>query len=377
MKLGRLIFWVIILLCLSAPDWGTAGESEEYLQITGPCDLVFPEDHGAHPGYRTEWWYYTGNVRSADGREFGYQLTFFRSAIQSSRQPADRPDPASAWRFDQIYLAHAAVTDIKNHVHHHAELTCREALGMAGVFQDTDRIRVRLKNWSTEVMPDAHALRAYAEPFSFELTLTPLKPPVLHGLRGYSRKGARSESASCYYSLTRMKTSGKLTVGDKEISVEGDSWMDHEFSSAPLESDLEGWDWFSLQLDDDSELMVYLLRKKDGSYSPASCGTFVKPSGESVHLDSAEFDITVQDTWTSSDTRAVYPSKWEVRILPESIRLVITPTVPDQEMTTEESTKVTYWEGSVSARGSRNERPINGRGYVELTGYEKPFDAPM
>jgi predicted secreted hydrolase len=215
------------------------------------------------------------------------------------------------------------------------------------------------------------------DPFSFDLNLTPVKPPVFHGKQGYSRKGSTPERASCYYSLTRLETKGRMTLAGKTFAVSGLSWMDHEFSTAPLEPGLVGWDWFSLQLSDNTEIMIYLLRQTDGKLNPASSGTYIRSNGKTRHLSRREIEVTVTDNWNSPNSRAVYPARWQLGIPSLSLDLIISPNLADQEMRTAESTGVTYWEGSVSVKGYKGENRVNGQGYVELTGYAKTFDAPL
>lgn len=350
-------------------------DAADYPAITGPCDLVFPQDHGPHPAYRTEWWYYTGNLESDAGRRFGYQLTFFRSRL---RPDADEsPETASAWRTPHLFLAHAAVSDPATGRFWYADRLSRAALGMAGASREGDAVRVVLRDWSAHLQPQAHRLAAAADDFRLDLTLVPLKSPVLHGDRGYSRKGSAPEQASCYYSFTRLETTGRLEAGGETWQVSGTSWMDHEFSSAPLASGLVGWDWFSLQFSDGSELMLYLLRQADGSFSPSSGGTFVAPDGSSRPLFAPDVVVTPLATWKSPASGAVYPARWRVQVKPLDLDLMVAPSMPAQELQTPESTRVTYWEGSVEATGRVGQKPLAGRGFVELTGYAQPFDAPL
>lgn len=348
-----------------------------YLTITGPCNLEFPKDHGAHPGYRTEWWYYTGNLRSQTGDLYGFQLTFFRSQISPPDSDKNWPDPPSAWRTQQIYLAHAAVSDIGAKRHLQTELVSREALSMAGVLHRPSETVVYLKNWSARIGAEAQVLHVDTDEFSYELTLKPLKPPVLHGQAGYSLKGSSPERASCYYSYSRLAVEGQLAIGGKTMAVGGQGWMDHEFSTAVLEPGIKGWDWFSLQLSDRTEIMLFLLRTDDGGISAVSGGTFVDPEGNTRTIGKDEFAVTTLDTWKSPHSKAAYPSRWRLQVFPNSLDLTITPNLADQEMQTSGSTGVTYWEGSVSIRGTRNANQINGQGYVELTGYAEGFDRPM
>ena len=368
-------FFILFVLVISRP--ALAEEPSNYLTITGPCNLEFPKDHGAHPGYRTEWWYYTGNLHSESGDLYGFQLTFFRSQISPPGAEKAWPNPPSAWRTQQIYSAHAAISDIAGKRHLQAELLSREALTMAGVLNRPPETVVYLKNWSARIDCEAHVLNVDTDEFSYKLTLKPVKPPVLHGQAGYSLKGSSPERASCYYSYTRQEVDGRLTIGGKTFAVSGQGWMDHEFSTALLEPGIKGWDWFSVQLSDRTEIMVFLLRANDGGISAVSSGTFVDPEGKTRAIGKDEFAVTILDTWKSPHSKAVYPSRWRLRILPYSLDLTIFPNLADQEMQTSESTGVTYWEGSVSVRGTRGANPISGQGYVELTGYAESFDIPM
>ena len=220
-------------------------------------------------------------------------------------------------------------------------------------------------------------LKAGTAEFSYDLTLTPAKPPVLHGRAGYSLKGSSPQRASCYYSYTRLEVDGHLTIGGKTFAVSGQGWMDHEFSTAMLEPGIKGWDWFSLQLSDRTEIMVFLLRTDEGGISAVSSGTFVDPEGKTRTIGKDDFAVTILDTWQSPHSKAVYPSRWRLRVFPFALDLTISANLADQEMRTSESTGVTYWEGSVSIRGTRDANPINGQGYVELTGYAESFDIPM
>ncbi len=354
-----------------------AEDQNGYLTVTGPCHPTFPKDHGPHPGYRTEWWYYTGNLLAASGNQYGYQLTFFRSQISPSDTTTNWPRPSSAWRTQQVFVGHAAISDLSKKKHRHAELMAREALGMAGASQKTAATTVFIKNWSTTIGADSHVLAAHTADFSIDLTLQPAKPPVLHGQAGYSRKGSTAKKASCYYSLTRLISKGMLKIDGKTIAVEGLSWMDHEYSTDPLEAGIVGWDWLSLQLSDQTELMLFFLRQQNGEIHPASSGTFVDRSGRPQHLTREDFSFTALKQWQSPRSNAVYPVAWHLNILPLAIELTIVANLNDQEMVTAATTGVTYWEGSVSATGTLAEQPVRADGYVELTGYAKAFRAPL
>ncbi len=365
----------LMILTVSQPSW--ADDQKGYLAVTGPCHQTFPKDHGSHPGFRTEWWYYTGNLVAGSGDRYGFQLTFFRSQISPSDSAQNWPQPSSAWRTRQIYAGHAAVSDLNRNTHQHAELLAREALGIAGVSQVTSQTKVFIKNWSATIDGDHHGLIASTPEFSIDLRLTSAKPPVLHGQAGYSRKGSTAERASCYYSLTRLTSKGLLRIGDRTVEVEGLSWMDHEYTTAPLEAGIVGWDWFSLQFSDQTELMLYLLREENGMIHAASSGTFINPSGKPRHLIREDFNVIALEQWKSPRSNAVYPVAWRIKIAPLALEVTIEANLTDQEMVTSASTGVTYWEGSVSANGSVANQPVKASGYVELTGYAEAFQAPL
>jgi predicted secreted hydrolase len=371
------IFLCLFLITTAAGYHAIAGDKSGFLSVTGPCNLVFPKDHGSHPGYRTEWWYYTGNLEAETGNRYGFQLTFFRSQINAPGDEKRWPQPHSVWRTRQIYLGHAAVTDILENRHLQSELMARGTLGMAGVSEKTTGILVFIKNWSANIEADRHLLKAVTDAFSYELRLMPAKPPVLHGQAGYSRKGSTPERASCYYSFSRLKTDGALTIGGQKTTVHGLSWMDHEFSTAQLEPGITGWDWFSLQLSDQTEIMLYLLRDERGRFSQASSGTFIDVSGRPRSLTKDDFSVDVLDTWKSPRSRAVYPVHWRLTVFPLAIELTATANILDQEMQTQETTGVTYWEGSIRIKGSVGKHPVKGSGYAELTGYAQSFNIPM
>jgi predicted secreted hydrolase len=356
----------------------TAADSADgYLAVTGPCRLAFPADHGAHPGYRTEWWYYTGNLAAPDGRSFGFQVTIFRRQIGPTSDRRSWPEPSSAWRSQQLYLGHIALSDISGRQHLFAEDMSRGALGLAGVIQTGVDTTVFLKSWKIDIGHRRQRLQAATEAFAIDLDLVSLKSPVLHGDQGYSRKGDTAERASCYYSFTRLKTEGTIRLHGRELAVSGLSWMDHEFSSAALQPGIVGWDWFSLQLDNGTELMLYRLRQEDGRPNPASSGTLVNADGTIRHLSADDLQLTVLEYWQSPRSGGRYPAAWQVTAPSAELSLAIVPNLADQEMRTPGSTAVTYWEGSVSITGEMAGRPVKGKGYVELTGYAQAFEQPL
>jgi len=346
--------------------------SEGFLQAVKPRVFSFPKDHGDHPGFRTEWWYYTGNLETAERRPFGFQLTFFRAQL--------KPVPfvsESKWRSNQLYFAHFTISDIRAQEFLVAEKAGRGAVGIGGVSFHGHRTRLFLHGWEVAIEAKTHHLCAASDQFAIDLRLTPEKPPILHGDEGLSRKGDKEGQASYYYSLTRMSTQGILTVGGQDFKVSGASWMDHEFSSNVLSEDQVGWDWMGLQLSDGRELMLYVLRRKDGSVEPSSSGTLIQKDGTPVHLPQEAFVIQPQDYWKSPQTHGRYPSSWEVEVFPYEISLSILPHMKEQELVTEHSTQVTYWEGGVGVTGMVSGQEVTGSGYVELTGYTHGFNGAL
>ena len=333
--------------------------------------LAFPRDHGAHPSHRIEWWYYTGNLRAvADGRRFGYQLTFFRVGVD--RQPAN----PSRWAVRDLYMAHFAVTDIAARAHHVAERLNRAGIGWAGA--STDTLDVWNDGWSArfdDADPRAHRLAAARDDGSLalDLRLDPAAPPVLHGVAGFSQKGAEPGNASHYYSLTRLRTTGRLVVDGEPFDVEGTSWMDHEFGTSFLEPAQAGWDWFSIQLDDGVDLMVFDLRRTDGTRDRQSSGTLLTAAG-AASLAADDFRLVPGRRWTSPASGAAYPVAWRIAIPSHGLELEATAAVDAQELETGQSTGVTYWEGAIDVRGTRDGAPVSGVGYLEMTGYA---GAPM
>lgn len=330
----------------------------------------FPRDHGSHDDFQTEWWYYTGHLAAKNGRRFGYELTFFRRAVPPDRIKTE----PSRWTIGQLYLAHFALTDLGEKRFHYAEKVSRAGLGKAGAMQE--RLDVWIDRWSARTLPGEPTrlqLQAAHEDLRIDLILAPVKPLVIHGTGGISRKGAEAGQASHYYSFTRLATEGTITIGRDRLPITGTSWMDHEFGSADLGHDLVGWDWFSLQLANDTELMFYRLRRADGSADPASSGTLVFADGRTQPLSSSDLQLDPLAFWTSPQSGARYPSRWRLSSRALNLEVEITPLLADQELITRRSTQITYWEGAVEATGTLSGRAISGQGYVELTGYAERF----
>ena len=334
----------------------------DYLRVTDAGEIIFPRDHGPHPDYLTEWWYYTGNLETGSGRHFGYQLTFFRRALLPA---AVRVDRSSDWAADQVYMAHFALTDTQRGRFYPFERFARGSAGLAGA-QAEPHYRVWLEDWSVEQVGDDEVqLIASADGISIDLRLIDLKGPILQGENGFSLKGAEDGNASIYISQTRMAAEGKLTISGTDYDVRGLSWMDHEFSTSALGPGLVGWDWFSIQLDDESELMLFTLRRDDGSIDSFSSGTLIAADGSTRPFSREDFSVIVTDTWRSPQSGAEYPSGWRIEIPFEDLTLEVRPRLADQEL----NLSFVYWEGAVQVTGWRAGNTVNGSGYVELTGY--------
>jgi predicted secreted hydrolase len=336
------------------------GNPTGFARARAPRSFSFPQDHGPHPDYRTEWWYFTGNLETPQGRHFGYELTMFRIGLAPKA-----PERASRWAANEVYLAHFAVTDVAGQSFRAFERLTRGALGLAGA--SATPFRVWVEDWSAEGRAtDALSvhLRAAEEGAGIDLLLESTKPPVLQGDGGLSQKSAEPGNASYYYSMTRMPTSGTLRVGAQTFQVQGLSWMDREWGTSALSPEQAGWDWFALQLSDGRDLMFYRLRRRDGSVDPFSAGSLVGTDGRAIKLARGDVHIEVLDQWASPDG-VRYPSRWRLSVPKEGLELDIRPLVPNQEL----RLSVRYWEGAVGVRGRSRGSPIQGSGYVELAGY--------
>ncbi len=329
-----------------------------------PLAFQFPRDHGPHNEYATEWWYYTGNLTGEDGGDYGFQLTFFRSALAPGE--SNRPSDFAA---QQIYMAHFAVTSAPAGRHVSFDRFSRGAGGVAGA-TGTPRYEVWLDDWrALEVGSGKMRLQAAAEadigPVSIDLTVTETRPALLHGEAGYSRKGPEPGNANQYYSLVHLETAGNIVFGGAQVAVTGLSWMDHEFGTSALSEDAVGWDWFAVTLDNDVVLMFAEIRTSSGPAQAVFEGTLSFPDGRQVAILPDDFSLTPTGQWTSPATGTVYPSGWRVSFPQHEIDLTIDPLIDDQEM----DVAFSYYEGATVARGTMNGEPVTGRGYVELTGY--------
>ena len=339
-----------------------SGDTTGYDRAEVVREFVFPQDHGPHPGFKAEWWYVTGNVRATDGtnRRFGIQFTVFRSALSPDTTASSR---ASGWAADQLYMAHVALGDVTGERFYDQERFARGAAGLAGA--SADPVSAYLGPVRLTGIGDASGavplrLTGSADGATFDLTARPTKPVVLQGDRGLSQKGVGAGNASYYYAQTRMATTGTITLpGGEAVPVEGLTWFDREWSTSALGAGQVGWDWFALHLDDGRDLMLYQLRREDGSKDPLSEGSLVAVDGTKTRLDAADFELTPLDTWTSPRGGA-YPTRWRVRVPEAGIEVEVTAAFEAQEL----DATIRYWEGAVDVTGA-----TPGVGFLEMTGY--------
>lgn len=377
---------------LSAADRLSADSTGGFARAHRSRKFTFPQDHLAHPDFKHEWWYFTGNIVASSGERFGYQFTVFRIGLipnASLKKPSKfiSSDSGSSqhldskWRANHFYMGHLALTDVNNKQHYSYEKFARNAHGLAGAqlikTKDTEKtesagIKVWVEDWQIESQGDGVfplRLQAQYENISLDLTLDNDKAPVFHGYDGLSQKGKKAGNASYYYSITRLKTHGHIKVDGSEFRVKGHSWLDREWSTSALEKGQVGWDWFALQLKDGVDIMFYNLRRDDGSLDPYSSGTIISKDGKSQLLLAEDVNIEVLNQWESNQSNSVYPASWNIRIPKHKLELNVEPLIPNQE----NNLTVRYWEGAVSVSGTKHlptgKKPIDGYGYVELAGY--------
>lgn len=349
------------------------GNQEGYLQALGEREFVFPDDHAAHPGYKTEWWYYTGNLFTEEGRQFGYQFTIFRNQLNPPKATSE-PENANGWNTDQLYLGHFAISDVQEKDHVFEERFSRGAAGLAGA--QVEPYRIWLENWEITRIADTDSdetnfpVRLYGQMedgTSIDFRVEPKKPLVFHGEQGYDQKGADSGNASYYISFTRMETQGSITKDGNMYQVSGNSWMDHEWSTSALDSGQTGWDWFSIQLSNGYDLMYYQIRNSDASQKPQTTGTLVDPLGSTIDLEELEVMLDVLEYWQSPHSGSRYPKRWTLEIPELEINLELGTLFEDQEM----RVSVQYFEGNLGVSGQMRGEEVSGTGFIEMTGYEQ------
>ena len=353
MRSKWLAWLLLIATCATAQDFKTAQPGYTF---------AFPRDYFDHEDYQTEWWYYTGNVKAADGHRFGFELTFFRQGVS-------RAQGSGPWFVQDLWMAHIALSDITDQRFYFDERLNRSGPGVAGV--DAQSGQVWNGNWQAHISEQMEELRGVAGKFSFTLQLRPVKQPVVQGQNGVSRKAEGTGHASHYFSVPRLLTTGSIELEGKSYQVEGTSWIDHEFFTGSMATNESGWDWLSVQLADGAELMLYRLRHKDGSIDPSSSGSYVDASGRSQFLSGSDFAMMpTGQTWTSSATKATYPVSWHVSIPKLNVELDVSTPLKSQELASKYGTS--YWEGAIDVSGQSAQSPLRGVGYLEMTGYADP-----
>lgn len=338
---------------------------DDWQRVTSPRVWEFPRDHGAHREFKTEWWYFTGNLADAQGRSFGYQLTIFRQGLQFTPEQKE-----SRWAIRDFYFGHFAVSDLSTKKFHYLERVDRGALEQSGASER--EMKTWLQEWKIETLDaktERYRLTASEPEMAIDLMLEPAKPLVLQGHLGVSPKSNTPGNASHYYSYPRLKTTGTIRIDGKTYTVTGTSWFDHEFSTSALGEHQAGWDWFSIQLDNGCELMLYQMRNKDGTIDVASQGTWIARDGTKSELARADFQIVPLDSWKSPRSGATYPAHWRVTIPRLNLDLDVSAAIPDQELHLTDLSKISYWEGACRIQGTQAGKSVSGVGYTELTGY--------
>ena len=354
---------------VNAPSFFTPTTQPGFITADGSRPLTFPADLGAHPDFRTEWWYYTGNLQTPDGRHFGFELTIFRVGLLP---PTAELSNDSKWSSRDVYFAHFAISDIGSHQFYAFQRYSRPGPGLAGA--QAEPYRVWLEDWNiTERASGVYQLRAEQGELTLDLTLRDEMGIVLHGENGYSRKGKNASNASYYYSQPRLHANGSVQLNGVQYEVNGLAWNDHEFSTGVLDESQIGWDWFSLQFEEGPALMLFQLRERGGKVSDSASGTFIAADGTPQPLHKSDFDVAVLAEWRSPYTNGVYPSSWEIKIHKPECLLKVKPWMADQEIN---FPPITYWEGAVHFEGICNNAPVGGNGYIELTGYAGNLPLP-
>ena len=334
-------------------------------------DFNFPEDHGSHEEFKTEWWYYTGNLEDANGHKFGYQLTIFRNGMEPIYDAEDKNNLLNNWQTKEIYMAHFAISDINNKKFYSFEKLGRESLGQAGAQNNPYKIWV--KDWSIQSSPKANIddifpviIRAKDQDISLKLNLAPLKPVTLQGLQGLSQKSSGAGNASYYYSISKLASKGRIQIVDQTFKVKGFSWLDREFSTSSLGDTLVGWDWFALQLENNVEIMYYRLRDQENKTDMAhSGGVIIDASGEKHPFTAQDIILHSTEKFRSKYSGAEYPISWTMEIPKLNLKVKIKPLLKEQE----HHNNYPYYEGAVEVNGEFSKNKIIGKGYMELVGY--------
>lgn len=333
---------------------------------TKPVSL--PDDLAAHYWAQTEWWYYTGHLKADNGKDYGYEITFFKRITNEDTVPEFFIPIPAYWFKDVPMIGHFALTDITD-----KKFKAKDVNNFfSKVKADDKKYDVKVDKWTGREEDGKQILHAEMKPCSVDLVLEPSKPAALHGQNGIVNKGGMH--SNYYYSFTNMKTSGTLTCDGVPVKVEGKSWMDHEFGTMKMAYPQVGWDWFSVQLDNNHELMLYSIRDAKDSKNDHIGGTFVLPDGKAMPIAKEDIDIKILDYWHSDETDSQYPNLWEVSVKSLDLKLTLNPYIKEHEINLK---PIPYWEGSVKITGTLKDAPVQGEGYVELTGYSKKYPLQM
>ncbi|HEY8560095.1 MAG TPA: lipocalin family protein [Pyrinomonadaceae bacterium] len=348
------------------------GKAETLRDGTELDRVELPRDLYAHAGAQTEWWYYTGHGETTSGKRFGFELVFFKR-----RTDLDKFSLVPLRVFgNPLFFAHFAITDLEEKKFRYAHRKSANGFFDHPASASETHFHLRLGDWSLRESHGAHILRATASNVVFEADLKPTKPPVLNGKGGDGVSFKDEGEASRYFSYTRMEMEGDLICNGETEHFKGSAWMDREFGTWTPTENQKGWDWFSIQLDNDCELMCYQLRDSEGQASGFSSGTYVNERGEFEHLTHEDFSIEPTGYWKSPRTNATYPSGWRVKAPKMGLDLTIAPVIQDQELDTRGTTMIVYWEGACEVAGKAGEADVEGRAYVELVGYDRSHDQP-
>jgi len=348
--------------CLLILCGGLLNAEGEWHSAQPGWDYEFPRDHGPHREFKTEWWYATGTLDNGAGRDYGFQLTFFRQGIN----PGTKPPGSSRFRVAELPFAHFAVTDVSGGTFRHFQKSSRGAFGEAGFsIPSAQEPRMAwIEGWELRQESPGHfRLKASENGRAIDLTLVQERAPLIHGKDGISPKSAKPGHASHYYSLTRLRASGIVIIDGKRHAVSGLVWFDHEWATNSLDPDEAGWDWSGLHLSNGVDLMLFRIRDKD-SKTVFTAGTLRTPDGQVDDLKDLHFSPL--GTWKSPHTGGSYPATLSVEIPSRDLHLNLTPRIKDQELLLP---PFAYWEGAVKGEGNAGTSPITAEGYLELTGY--------
>ncbi|MDT5270786.1 MAG: hypothetical protein QOH49_2972 [Acidobacteriota bacterium] len=340
---------------------------------TEHAGVELPRDLYAHACAQTEWWYYTGHLLTDSGRRLGFELVFFKR-----RTDLDRFGVVPLRLIgNPLYLAHFALTDESRGLFRYAHRKSANGLFDPAARADSRRLYLRLGDWTVREAHGLHLLRAtLGSDLAFEAALRPSKPAALNGREGAGVSFKDHGEASRYFSYTRMEAEGDLTLDGVTERFRGEAWMDREFGTWATTQGQKGWDWFSIQFDDSTELMVYHIRDAQNRPSTFSSGTFIDAEGRGTHLAREDFELEATDRWRSPHTGATYPSGWRLRVPRVGVDVTVTPVLKDQELDTRGTTMIVYWEGACEVAGRRGDAEVKGRTYVELVGYDRSHESP-